>query len=87
MANFAPGSYVSRSYTILSTASGFTGTFDALRTVGLPRGFATSLSYTANTALLNIRARLVPEGPGGQPPTGGLIPGGAADTGAAVSFA
>jgi T5SS/PEP-CTERM-associated repeat protein len=30
VANFAPGSYVSRSYTILTTASGFTGTFDAL---------------------------------------------------------
>ena len=29
---FAPGSYVSRSYTILSAAGGLTGTFDAFAT-------------------------------------------------------
>jgi outer membrane autotransporter protein len=76
VANFAPGSYVSRSYIILTalpSGGGVTGTFDRLVPVGLPPGFATSLSYTANTALLNIRARLVPEGPT-QPPTGGLPP-------------
>jgi uncharacterized protein with beta-barrel porin domain len=72
VANFGPGSYVLRSYTILTAAGGVTGTFDRLATVGLPTGFGTSLSYTGNTALLNIRAQLVPEGP----PTGGLIPGG-----------
>jgi T5SS/PEP-CTERM-associated repeat protein len=79
VANFAPGSFVSRSYTILTAVGGVTGTFDALRTLGLPTNFAAGLSYTGNTALLNIKAQLVPEGgipgqPGqpGQPP----IPGG-----------
>jgi outer membrane autotransporter protein len=75
VANFAPGNYTSRSYTILSTASGFTGTFDALRTLGLPTDFSARLFYTGNTVLLGIRAQLVPEQPPtqpGQPP----IPGG-----------
>src|SRR5262245_24589924 len=79
VANFAPGSYVSRSYTILTAVSGFTGTFDALRTVGLPADFGARLSYTGNTALLSIRAQLVPEaGLPGQPGQPGqpLIPGG-----------
>ena len=55
VANFAPGSYVSRSYTILTalpSGGGVTGTFDRLVSLGLPAGFATSLSYTGNTALL-----------------------------------
>jgi len=68
VANFAPGSYVSRSYTILTAVGGVTGTFSALRTLGLPTNFAAGLSYTGNTALLNIRAQLVPEaGLPGQP--------------------
>src|SRR5262249_35386228 len=69
-----PGSYVSRSYTILTAVGGVTGTFDALRTLGLPTDFGARLSYTGNTVLLGNRAQLVPEGgqPGGGPP----IPGG-----------
>jgi autotransporter-associated beta strand protein len=64
---FLPGSYLTRSYTIL-TAAGVTGSFDALRTAGLPAGLAASLSYTGDTAVLNLRARLVgglttPRGP------------------------
>ncbi len=43
---FAPGSYVSRSYTILTAAGGRTGTFDALATFGLPTNLRASLSYT-----------------------------------------
>ena len=58
---FAPGSYIARSYPILTAAGGLTGTFDALATSGLPAGFQTSLSYTGNTAFLNLRAQLVPE--------------------------
>src|SRR5262245_29660558 len=68
VANFAPGSYVSRSYTILTAVGGVAGTFDALRTLGLPTDFGARLSYTGNTVLLGIRAQLVPEGgqPGGR---------------------
>jgi autotransporter-associated beta strand protein len=56
---FLPGAYVARSYTILTAAGGRTGTFDALTTLGLPPNFQTSLSYTGNTVLLNLTARLV----------------------------
>ena len=57
---FAPGSYMVRSYTIL-TSGGRTGTFDALATPGLPAGFQASLSYPGNNVLLNLTAQLVPE--------------------------
>jgi autotransporter-associated beta strand protein len=68
---FFPGSYMTHSYTILSAAGGLTGTFDALRTAGLPAGLAASLSYTGNTAVLNLTARLV----GGlTPPRGPRVP-------------
>jgi autotransporter-associated beta strand protein len=56
---FLPGTYVARSYTILTAAGGRTGTFDALATLGLPPNFQTSLSYTGSTVLLNLTARLV----------------------------
>jgi uncharacterized protein with beta-barrel porin domain len=62
---------MTHSYTILSAAGGLTGTFDALRTAGLPAGLAASLSYTGNTAVLNLTARLV----GGlTPPRGPRVP-------------
>jgi autotransporter-associated beta strand protein len=60
---FAPGSYVTRSYTILTAAGGVTGTFDAGAVRGLPAGFLPSLSYTGNTVVLNLEARLVPISP------------------------
>ncbi|WP_247507929.1 autotransporter outer membrane beta-barrel domain-containing protein [Bradyrhizobium sp. 1] len=44
---FAPGSYVSRQYTILSAAGGLNGSFGALNT-NLSPNFSTSLSYDAN---------------------------------------
>jgi len=44
---FAPGSYVSRQYTILSAAGGISGSFGALNT-NLSSNFSTSLSYDAN---------------------------------------
>ena len=65
---FAPGSYIVRSYTIL-TSGGRTGTFDALATPGLPAGFQASLSYPGNNVLLNLTARLVPEVTPPTPPT------------------
>jgi autotransporter-associated beta strand protein len=64
---FFPGTYMVRSYPILTAGGGLTGTFDALATFGLPPDFETSLSYTGNTAFLNLRAQLVPEP--GLPPT------------------
>jgi autotransporter-associated beta strand protein len=70
---FLPGSYMTRSYTILSAAGGLTGTFDALRTAGLPAGLAASLSFTSNTAVLNLTAHLVP-GPTPPSPGGPLVP-------------
>ena len=70
---FAPGSYVSRQYTILTAAGGITGTFGALDNFGLPAGFGTRLAYTGNSAILNLRAQLVPDpNPEPIPP----IPGG-----------
>jgi T5SS/PEP-CTERM-associated repeat protein/autotransporter-associated beta strand protein len=75
---FAPGSYLVRSYLIL-TSGGRTGTFDALATPGLPAGFQASLSYPGNNVLLNLRAQLVPEvtpptPPATIPPVPGLPP-------------
>jgi autotransporter-associated beta strand protein len=66
-AAFAPGSYLTRSYTIVSAAGGLGGTtFNALTTSNLPAGFTANLSYTANAALLNLTATLAqPSGPTG----------------------
>ena len=65
---FLPGSYLSRSYTILTAAGGLTGTFDALSTAGLPPNFGTRLNYVGNTVVLNLMARLVPPEPTPIPP-------------------
>jgi uncharacterized protein with beta-barrel porin domain len=67
-ANFAPGTFLERSYTILSATGGRIGTFGALATLGLPAGFQASLSYTGNTAVLDLSAQLVP--PPGPPAPG-----------------
>jgi autotransporter-associated beta strand protein len=57
-AAFAPGSYLTRSYTIVSAAGGVSGAFGSLSTSNLPAGFTANLSYTANAALLNLTANL-----------------------------
>jgi autotransporter-associated beta strand protein len=57
-ANFAPGSYTRRSYTILSAAEGRTGTFDLILPMGLPVGFQASLSYTDKTVVLDLASQL-----------------------------
>jgi autotransporter-associated beta strand protein len=63
-AAFASGSYVTRTYTILSAAGGLNGTtFNALTTSNLPANFTPSLSYTATDVILTLTATL-----------GGLIP-------------
>jgi autotransporter-associated beta strand protein/T5SS/PEP-CTERM-associated repeat protein len=55
---FAPGSYVTHTYTILSAAGGRIGTFNALTTSNLPANFTPSLSYTATGVILNLTAAL-----------------------------
>jgi outer membrane autotransporter protein len=62
MAAFAPGSYMARTYPILTASGGRIGTFDSLTTTGLPTDFQASLSYTGNGAILNLIAAL--EAPG-----------------------
>jgi len=66
-AAFASGSYVARTYTIISSAGGLNGTtFNTLTTSNLPAGFTASLSYTATDAILNLTAILgQPSGPSG----------------------
>jgi len=59
-AAFASGSYLERAYTILTATGGLAGTFDGLSTIGLPAGFRTVLSYSGNTAILNLIAALEP---------------------------
>jgi autotransporter-associated beta strand protein len=57
-ATFASGSYATRTYTILSAASGLNGTFGGLTTSNLPAGFTASLGYTATDVILNLIATL-----------------------------
>ena len=56
---FASGSYVSRTYTILTAAGGLGGTtFNTLTTTNLPAGFTPSLSYGNTEVILNLTAAL-----------------------------
>jgi autotransporter-associated beta strand protein len=57
-ASFAPGSYITKNYTIVSTTGGRTGTFDSLATVNLPAGFAASLTYSSTDAFLTLIGQL-----------------------------
>jgi outer membrane autotransporter protein len=78
-AAFASGSYVSRTYTILSAAGGRVGTFDSLSTANLPANFTASLSYTATDAILNLVANLgcpAAPPPAAPPPVSGGAAGG-----------
>jgi autotransporter-associated beta strand protein len=52
-ASFAPGSYISKQYTIL-TAGSISGTFGTLANTNLPANFHDSLSYDATHAYLNL---------------------------------
>jgi hypothetical protein len=52
---FASGSYVSKTYTILTASGGVSGTFaPTVVNTNLPANFSTSLSYDANDAYLNL---------------------------------
>jgi autotransporter-associated beta strand protein len=57
-ATFAPGDYLTRSYTILSATGGRSGTFGTLATSNLPTGFVATLGYTATDVTLNLTAAL-----------------------------
>ena len=74
---FGPGSYIARTYTILSAAGGRSGTFGSLTTSGLPAGFAAAVSYTGTDAILNLTAVLgqQPTTPGQQPLPNGALSG------------
>ena len=66
-ATFGSGTFLEKSYTILTATGGRNGTFDALTTSGLPADFKTSLIYPGNTAVLKLTAELVPPVPPGPP--------------------
>ncbi|MGY8661495.1 autotransporter domain-containing protein [Bradyrhizobium sp. UFLA05-109] len=52
---FASGSYVSKTYTILTAAGGVSGSFDpTVVNTNLPTNFRTTLSYDASNAYLNL---------------------------------
>jgi autotransporter-associated beta strand protein len=65
-AQFTPGSYVARQYTILTAAGGLSGAFAGLTNTNLPAGFHDSLSTVGNDELLTLTANL------GAISTGGL---------------
>ncbi|MBR1086726.1 autotransporter domain-containing protein [Bradyrhizobium manausense] len=54
VAQFTPGAYVSRQYTLLTATQGVTGTFAGITNVNLPQGTRDTLSYGANTVSLNL---------------------------------
>jgi uncharacterized protein with beta-barrel porin domain len=54
LADFAPGSYVAKQYTILTAPHGISGTFSGLANIGLPSGMTDSLSYSGDSVFLNI---------------------------------
>ena len=56
-AQFASGDYVSKTYTILTAASGLGGTtFAGITNINLPAGASDTLSYDANNVYLNLKA-------------------------------
>ncbi|QOZ24619.1 autotransporter domain-containing protein [Bradyrhizobium sp. CCBAU 51753] len=62
-ASFAPGSYVTKQYTIISAGGGVNGAFSSLVNANLPANFTPSLSYDANNAYLNLTLNFVPPTP------------------------
>ena len=63
---FAPGSYVTKNYTILTSTVPLVGHFGGLTTTNLPAGITASLAYTTDDVLLDLVANL------GGGPVGGL---------------
>jgi autotransporter-associated beta strand protein len=63
-ASFAPGTYVSKRYTIINAGGGVSGTFSSLANTDLPANFKSSLSYDSNNAYLDLALNFIPP-PGG----------------------
>ena len=59
---YLAGNYVAKKYTILTAASGVTGTFGSLVNVNAPGNVTSSLSYDANNAYLNLALSFVTPG-------------------------
>ncbi|WP_198031778.1 autotransporter domain-containing protein [Bradyrhizobium sp. Ec3.3] len=57
---FAPGTYITKQYTIVHATGGISGTFGTLVNTNLPSGFTSSLSQDANNAYLNLTLNLTP---------------------------
>jgi autotransporter-associated beta strand protein len=53
------GGNLTNSYTIISTAGGVIGTFDALSPFGFPGFLSASLAYTPTTVLLNLNSQII----------------------------
>ena len=62
-ASFAPGSYITKQYTILNAAGGLTGKFGSQVNTNLPTNFVSSLSYDASNVFLDLTLNYVPPGP------------------------
>src|SRR6185312_11713986 len=62
-ASYAPGSFISKQYTILAAAGGISGTFGSLLNTNLPANFKASLRYDANDAYLILALNFTPPGP------------------------
>ena len=67
-ASFAPGSYVTRQYTIVNATGGVNGTFGSQVNTNLPTSFTSKLSYDANNAYLNLTLDYGSSTPSGSTP-------------------
>jgi uncharacterized protein with beta-barrel porin domain len=63
---YANGSYVAKTYTILTATGAVSGTFGPLVNTNLPANFSASLSYDAHDVFLNLTMNFIP------PPNSGL---------------
>jgi hypothetical protein len=59
-ASFAPGSYITRQYTILNAAGGVIGAFGSQVNTNLPANFTSTLSSDASNVYLNLTLNFVP---------------------------
>ncbi len=62
-ASFANGSYISKTYTILTTTGGVSGTFSGVTNVSLPTNFTDKLAYDSKNAYLDLTLNYEPPPP------------------------
>ncbi|MGN6311011.1 MAG: autotransporter-associated beta strand repeat-containing protein, partial [Xanthobacteraceae bacterium] len=62
-AQFAPGSYVEKRYTILTADGGVSGTFSGPVATNLPQNFKSALAHDGNNAYLDLVLDYTPPGP------------------------